>query len=167
MLQRIAAVSEIVAKARTHVYRSAFGNREMEHVPEPEANTRIAKGLAALARGIASLNQHEVVGEEEFEDIVRVAFDTVPENRRRLLKAIIEGRSPESVPMAKTVRGRELEELEALGLLSIDATDEFKLDSSVRKLLDVARIGGGSMETLNEQETPPLSSEECAQPECA
>jgi len=55
--RQLAAIAELTAVARTHVYRSSWGERELEYVPEPEANTRIAKGLAALARGIAALNR--------------------------------------------------------------------------------------------------------------
>ncbi len=41
MRKRIASLAEVVALGRTHVYRSSFGNRQIEYVPEAEANTRI------------------------------------------------------------------------------------------------------------------------------
>ena len=44
---RVASMAEVVALGRTHVFRNGYGNREIEYVPEAEANTRISKGLAA------------------------------------------------------------------------------------------------------------------------
>ncbi len=42
---RIAAIAEVVAISRTHVFRDGYGSREIEYVPEPEANTRISKDV--------------------------------------------------------------------------------------------------------------------------
>src|SRR2546429_642303 len=36
MRTRLASLSEIVALARTHVYRNGYGSRDIEHVPEAE-----------------------------------------------------------------------------------------------------------------------------------
>src|SRR5262249_24370909 len=69
---RLSNLAEIVAIERTNVGRAAWGNREIEYVPEPESNTRVSKGLAALVRGIAALNRHSSVDESDFRDVVRV-----------------------------------------------------------------------------------------------
>jgi len=50
METRIAQLAEVVALGRTHVFRSSYGNREIEYVPEAEANTRLSKGIAAITR---------------------------------------------------------------------------------------------------------------------
>jgi hypothetical protein len=47
--RRIASLAELAAIARTHVFRSNYGKHEIDCVPESEANTRIFKGLAAIA----------------------------------------------------------------------------------------------------------------------
>jgi hypothetical protein len=86
--ERIANLAELVAIARTYIFRNSFGRREIEYVPESEANTRIAKALAAIARGLASLNCREEVADEDLQDAFRVGLDTIPENRCRLLLAI-------------------------------------------------------------------------------
>jgi hypothetical protein len=41
MVHRIAALAELIALGRAHVFRSNYGNRGIEYVPEPEANTRL------------------------------------------------------------------------------------------------------------------------------
>ena len=135
MQVRLASLAEIIALGRTHVYRSSFGNREIEHVPEPEANTRIAKGLAALAKGVASLHGQTQVAEEDLQDIFRVGLDSLQDYRRRLFLAVAKGTNPGSVNMPHTMRQRELEELEELGLL-----EKAKPDSGYRLTDRIARL---------------------------
>lgn len=141
---QIAAVSEFAAIARTHVYRNAFGQREIEYVPEPEANTRISKGLAAIAKGIASLSQRTHVNSSDIKDTLRVALDCIPDYRRRLLEAAILGQPLDSVPIPCTTRRREIEELLALDLLEPGGLDdppgEKKLSSRAKQLLDSAGV---------------------------
>ncbi len=136
MTRQIAALAEIVALARTHVFRSSYGKRDIDYIPEPEANTRISKGLAAIAKGIAALNRRVQVTDEELRDAFRVGMDCLPEYRRRLLLAILKGLDFESVAMPRTVRGRELEELVELGIL----TDAFCVTEKIEALLSVAGL---------------------------
>jgi len=126
--RQIAAVAEITALARTHVTRSSFGKREIEYVPEAEANTRISKGLAAIVRGVAALSGHAQVTEAELHDGFRVALDCLPEYRRRLLKAVLADESVESVIIPRTVRERELEDLRELGILNGSARFTEKIE---------------------------------------
>lgn len=133
---RIAALAEIVALGRTHVFRDGYGNREIEYVPEPEANTRISKGLAALIRGIAALNGRTRVEEQDLQDGFRVGLDCLPENRRRILLAASSGQDFASPPIALTMRLRAAEELEALGILEDKKT--LKLSDRLAQLLKKA-----------------------------
>jgi hypothetical protein len=135
MRKRIASLAEVVALGRTHIIRNSWG-REIEYVPEPEANTRVSKGLAAIAKGVAALNQHTEVAEDDLQDAFRVGLDCIPDSRKRLILAVRHGEQTSSVPLPRTVRDRELEELEALGILS-DA-DPPELSQRVAKLLEVA-----------------------------
>jgi len=139
MRVRIARLAEVVALGRTHVYRSGYGSREIEYVPEPEANTRVSKGLAAIAKGIAALNRHSEVAEQDLQDALRVGLDCLPENRRRLLLAAVKGQDLASVPLARTIRQREIEELEALSILG-EGDRKGKLTESVEELLAVAAL---------------------------
>jgi hypothetical protein len=117
MKERLAALSEIVAIARTHVYRNSYGSREIEYVPEPEANTRIAKGLAGIAKGVAALNGRGEVAEEDLQDAMRVGLDSIPEYRRALLVGFAQGHELDAIAIPRTLRDRELENLAELGLL--------------------------------------------------
>lgn len=129
MKKRIANMAEVIAVGRTHVYRNNYGRREIEYVPEAEANTRISKGLAAIARGVAALNRHEEVGEEDIQDVFRVGLDCLPQNRQRLLLAVLQSKDVESIKMPRTVKERELEELKALEILeenSQELTERFQ-----------------------------------------
>jgi len=142
---RIACVAELVALGRTHVDRGSYGAREIEYVPEPEANTRISKGLAALAKGIAALNRHRKVGEADLQDVFRVAFDCLPEVRRKILLAAIAGQDLQSVALPRTVRDRAAEELEALEILTNDAglpggLPTYKLTDRAQRLISAAAV---------------------------
>lgn len=117
--------------------RGSYGNRDIEYVPEPEANTRIAKGLAAIARGIAALNGRRTVAEQDLQDAFRVALDSMPANRRRVLMPIIEGRGTDDFRLPLTVANREIEELQALGLVS---KRPYALSQTAAQLLEVANV---------------------------
>jgi hypothetical protein len=118
MRQRLAALAEVVAVGRTHVFRNGFGNREIEYVPEPEANTRVSKGLAALARGIAALHGRAEVAEQDLQDSFRVGLDCLPERRRRIILAAVSREELNAIDIVRTVREREVEDLAALGILA-------------------------------------------------
>ena len=150
---QIVALAELTAIARTHVYRNAFGKREIEYVPESEANTRISKGLAAIAKGIASLNRRSEVVSEDVNDALRVGLDCIPDHRRRLLEAAIRRQPVDSVPMPRTVRARELEELGELTLLEAAGLDDpvgtgWKLTSKAEQLLEAAGLLAGSVSAV-------------------
>lgn len=140
MQRRIAALAEVIALARTHVFRSGWGNREIEYAPESEANTRISKGLAAIARGIAALNRRPRVIEDDFQDVVRVGLDCLPENRRRLLIAIMRRESVTSIPIPETVRRRDLEDLEAVGIIEEANADRPDPLDSVGKITPTHQV---------------------------
>lgn len=139
MRARLASLAEVAAFGRTHVSRSSYGNRDIEYVPEAEANTRISKGLAAIAKGVAALNGRQETGEQDLQDAMRVGLDCIPDHRRRLLLAVWRGEDVDSVPMPRTLRKRELEDLEALQVLQ--AASPARLTQQVERLLSTARLG--------------------------
>jgi hypothetical protein len=115
------------------------------------------------------LNRHPEVGEDEFLDIVRVAFDSLPETRRRLLEAVVNGRDPMQVKMPDTVRRRELEELEGLGLLDSDENGRWRLTAQLDGLLRDAGLrtqeGTDAAGVGNEAATvAPSTSDNCSPP---
>lgn len=137
---RIASLGEIVALGRTHVYRSSFGNREIEYVPESEANTRISKGLAAIAKGVASLRGHQEVAEDDLQDAFRVGLDSLSDYRRRLFLAVARGLDPKSVGLPKTMCVREFEELVGLGLVKAESPLGYQLVERITRLWKKADV---------------------------
>lgn len=138
MRQRIASLAEIVALARTHVFRNNYGNREIEYVPEPEANTRLSQGLAAIAKGVAALNRRNVVAEPDLQDAFRVGMDCIVDPRPQLLQAAMAGTDIEHVPVSRTVRDRQLEELHELGLMENEGG--WKLTGRTQALLATTQL---------------------------
>ena len=96
---------------------SQLGNREIEFVPEAESNTRIAKGLAGVAQGIAALNRHREVAEVDLQDAFRVGVECLPELRAQLVLAAFAGVDVNMVG-SRTNRERQIEELVALELFT-------------------------------------------------
>jgi hypothetical protein len=138
--KRLANAAELVAIARTHVFRNNYGNRDIEYTPEPEGNTRISKGLASIAKGVAALNGRRKVEEPDLQDAFRVALDSISDNRRRLLLSIVQEDS-KAVGLARTVMAREIEEVQALGLITIPRTGSTpQLTKQTSKLFQTAGI---------------------------
>jgi len=135
--RRVAAMAEVVALARTHVFRSGYGSREMEYVPESEANTRISKGLAAIAIGVAALHARKEVAEQDVQDALRVGLDSIPDVRKNILLVAWEKQKISDLPISRTVRERACEELEALQFLA--RKDEiWELTDRATKLFSLA-----------------------------
>ncbi len=139
MIRRIASFAEVIAIARTHVFRESYGDRDIGYVPEPEANTRIAKGLAAIARGIAALNQRKRVAEEDLQDALRVGLDCLPEVRRKLLLAAVAEQELKSVDLPWTTGQRTYEDLRELKVLD-GSRDSLKLTGRIQSLFTKAKL---------------------------
>lgn len=148
MRTRVASIAELVAIGRTHIDRNSYGSREIEYVPEPEANTRLSKGLAALAKGIASIQGRTEVVEQDLQDVFRVGLDCINPTRRELLVACANGQNPNQLSITRSVRRRQLEELEALGLVekinsgddTSPSTPSYKLTEQTAHLFDTASL---------------------------
>jgi hypothetical protein len=129
VLGRIAAVADFVTRARSGVQRDGW-KRELEYAPEPEAPTRFAKVLAALALGIAMAHDSPAVTGREQRLVLRVALDCLPLIRRRVIAALVEQTITEegdrlstsaiagAAQFSTTAIRRALEDLQALGLLA-------------------------------------------------
>ena len=70
---KIAALTEIIVRARTHVDRD--GTKKVVDVPEPESATRLAQEFAQLAKGSAYLVNRSIVDDRDFAIVRKVAFD--------------------------------------------------------------------------------------------
>jgi hypothetical protein len=77
-------------------------------------------------------------------DALRVGLDCIPDYRRKLLETVVRHQSPDSVPMPRTVRNRELEELAELKLLEQASqgslANQWKLTRKAEELLEAAGL---------------------------
>src|SRR5262249_6439162 len=128
-LNTLARVSDFVTRARSGVYRDRW-KREFEYAPEPEAPTRFAKALLALASGIALAHDRLVMSPDALQVACRVALDCLPLIRRRTIAALAEqtisGTGDDLTTRAlagtahfstSTIR-RALEDLQSLGIVA-------------------------------------------------
>jgi hypothetical protein len=73
------------ATARSGVHRDR--QHYMTILPEAEIGTRLAKQLKKLAHALAIIRGKESVGTAEFQTILRVALDSIPKKRMKILSA--------------------------------------------------------------------------------
>jgi hypothetical protein len=116
-MRNIAALAEFTVRARTHVPRSGYGNKEMIALPEPESATRLAQQLAQLAKGLALLDGRDCVTGDDYKLVQRTAADNVPPIRRKILEAISSGKPPSTSGLPASTCSYHMKDLEAVGLV--------------------------------------------------
>lgn len=134
---RIAALTEFVVRARTHVSRESYGKREITYIPEPEAPTRLAQQLAQLAKGSARLAGRAEVNEADYAIVSRCALDCIPATRRAVLDNLINKSTSGSSSIPKSTFSYAQEELRALGIVALGAS---RLSSAAEDWLKQAAI---------------------------
>ena len=80
---RLIGMASLAAKMRSSIYRHPY-SREIEDVPSPEAPPRLANTLGQLYLGLELIGLDEA---ERWRLIGKVAFDSVPEVRARVVRA--------------------------------------------------------------------------------
>jgi hypothetical protein len=130
--ERIAALSEFVVRARTHVARDAHKN--LLYQPEAEAPTRLAQQLSQLARGSARLSRREEVGPNDMSLVRRVGLDSIPTLRRRVIDGCLQNRNlTADIPKSTLFNTRE--DLRLVKLLSNSTGDSWALSPLALRLL--------------------------------
>ena len=129
---RIASLAEFIAFARTPIQRDR--NKNITAISEIETPTRLSEVLVNLGKGSAALDGRDCVNETDFDLMVRVAFDCIPEARRAYLRYLIGGRK-ELLIVRGSLLTYTIEELRELGVAWDGVlTEEFQ------RLLDEARV---------------------------
>jgi hypothetical protein len=116
-LRRLSALAEFTVRSRSHVNRTAYGDKAILGEPEPESAPRLAQELCQLSKGSARLFHRTDVSEEDFAVARRVAFDCIPARRRVLLEWAIDGGR---ISRKRSTTKYDAEDLEALGLAERD-----------------------------------------------
>jgi hypothetical protein len=119
-LERVATVADFVTRARSGVQREGY-KRTIEYGPEPESPARFAKASLSLAQGVALAHDRTEVTDAELRLVARIALDSLPAIRRRVLMALVAAGGPlDTTAVSSAVRAatmatrRALEDLEAL-----------------------------------------------------
>ncbi|MHC4092159.1 MAG: hypothetical protein ACYSVY_18125, partial [Planctomycetota bacterium] len=83
---RISHLANFLATGRSVVSRDRSGT--VTYLPQPEVGTRVAKQLKKLALGVAMARNEQVVSEDVYRIVVRVARDSLPSMRERVLERL-------------------------------------------------------------------------------
>lgn len=126
-------LATLVAKLRVTIQRETLGSkRQIVSIDTPEFPTRIMKSLAQIARGSATIARRDTIGDVDLKLARRVALDTLPTNRAKVVRALVrdleyEGRSNkllQSTGIPKVTFYRTIEDLVAIGAASVYIIDE-------------------------------------------
>jgi len=85
--QQIKALANITAKLRSEVARDNYHN--VLYHPQAEVGTRLTKQFLKLAQGICLFYEHDIVGQEEYKVVLRIAQDSIPRQRLKLVLSIL------------------------------------------------------------------------------
>lgn len=86
--RRLSALAEIVSHLRANVERASEGTREIKDMPQIEQTGRLGKALPALARFHAALHRKLSIDEADMDIAIRVAMDSIPYTRMKVMEAI-------------------------------------------------------------------------------
>lgn len=140
IIVKIANLAEFTAIARTHVNRDSY-KKEIVGVPTPEAPTRLSQQMLQLSKGSALLDHRSEVSDDDYALAVRVAFDTLPDEKRLVLRAVIDGKHPRETGLPASTISYATGDLEALGLLDkTTVANCVRLTPKATKLLTAAAV---------------------------
>lgn len=138
-------LAEIVSRLRVTAHREAQGSkRVLMGLDEPELPTRIAKALTMIARGSATLDRRAVIDFYDIQLAKRMAIDTIPRTRRKLLEPLFNNMHYEqTIEELKLKTGyqniqiqRVLEELRVIGAVEITEGVTHKWVSLTKWMID-------------------------------
>lgn len=147
LMMRLAHFSEFIVHARAYVPRSS-GGREIDGLPQIESNTRLPQELIQIGRGWAALMGHERLTDADFELVIRAGWDTIPPARKIILVALARGQKPYSLGLAGSVVKRQLEDLDAIGLVRKEEDVENEISYFLSDKANELLTSAGLLETL-------------------
>jgi predicted transcriptional regulator len=122
ILEKLIHLATFCVTARSGVLRDSSG--EIDYIPGPEGPARLAKQLVLFCKALVMVHGSAIVGEEEYRVAYRLAWDTIPGQKRRLLEILSQDNLGRSIRQIAKMTGysyatarRYLQELGAMGLL--------------------------------------------------
>lgn len=86
---KVVCLADITALARSSVPREGTGDRAIKYVPDPELPPRLAKQFKLLACGLSLVRGKTEVTEDEYHVLKKIALDTIPNQRKIVIKALL------------------------------------------------------------------------------
>lgn len=140
----------IVSILRTNVTRDNRTRRVVD-VDEPESPARIAKSLAMIAKGSATLDRRASINAYDLELSHRVALDSMDKNRGKVMKQMFDGRLingqlvyermiegehglKKTTKMPEAMLTRVLEDLQELEVIRVEERSDYTLVSLTEKV---------------------------------
>lgn len=129
-VERLVVLSDFVTLARSPVERDGY-SRDIELVPDPEAPARFAGMLASILEGLRAIGLDDC---DAWPLVVKVAFDSMPAQRRQVLEllacrdSVKTREAAEAFGLPTTTARRTLEDLAAHGVLIRESGGEGKPD---------------------------------------
>jgi hypothetical protein len=120
---RIDHLASMIAVLRGHIVRDSHAGREIIEVSACEEPSRLAKSLEALCSFHAILWGRTEATEDDMKIAIRVGFDSIPNNRSRVVRAIpsdapiLVGEIRRLTGMVRSTIDWTCDELEAMGVL--------------------------------------------------
>ena len=152
---RLVTVADLVTMARSPIERDRY-SREIELVPDPEAPARFALILASLLEGLYAIG---VEREHAWKLVTKVAFDSMPAQRRQVIRLLAEVETTTTKKVAMglglptTTARRVLEDLTAHRLVQREEGED---DPS-----DTWRLTAWTRDKYRESTVPAKSVELC------
>jgi hypothetical protein len=159
--QRLVSLADFVTVARSPVERASYASREIELIPDAEAPARFAIVLASLLEGLRLLG----IGDEDaWRLVAKVAFDSMPAQRRRVLQQLAAAATTTTgvattLGLPTTTARRTLEDLAAHGLLvrekpAGERADRWRLSAWAAETLAAASAPETSVTPLSKDPEP-------------
>jgi Bifunctional DNA primase/polymerase, N-terminal/MarR family len=124
---RLVDLADFVTVARSPVERDAYASREIELIPDAEAPARFVIMLASLLEGLLLIGIGEPAA---WELVTKVAFDSMPAQRRRIIEHLsaheqtTTKEAATALGLPTTTARRTLEDLAAHGLIQREQGDK-------------------------------------------
>lgn len=142
--EKIGALADLTAILRTGIPRGH--GHEIRHEPEPEVGTRLGKQFIRMAQALLTY------GAYDYSKIVRLAEDTVPKPRIRIIRALQKHGKLSTTDLVDTARLPKFvvldtgEELNVLGVIErrLDSdTYVHELIPEFKQEMEIAKLGSG------------------------
>lgn len=125
VMHKLDATARVVAKLRVRAVREGGPARNIVQLPEPESPTRISLALSQIIRTHMDLFHHYEPGYEEFNLASRLAIDTIPSDRRKIIEQLALNQTMTLSELLKrskiprTTFQRQIEELRQMEVLDV------------------------------------------------